>query len=97
MEVICRIMQVGQLTQRTFTDRKNQTQVMNEREFSISCGASSFIGKMFGQAATNFNGQDPDWTNVVCVCNFDVVSRPYMSDRGETYFTDVRINRIEKM
>lgn len=97
MEVICRVWKIGVLTQRTFTSRDNQQQVVNEREIGISCGASKFFGVMQGSVAATLNENDGEWYEVPCVCNFDITSRTYSSDKGESIFTNVRINKLEKI
>lgn len=97
MEIVCRVVQVGELRQRSFTDRQGQTQVINEREITISHGASCFIGMMVGNTATSFNAADPDWPKVACVCNFDVKTRTVNGEKGVINFTDIRVNSVNKL
>ena len=97
MDLFCKVLEIKPLKQRSYTDRLGQTQVINERQLLIGAGACHFYGTMTGNIATNFNGDDPEWLSVLCICNIDIVSRTYNNERGENYFTDVRINRIDKL
>lgn len=97
MDLFCRVLEIKPLKQRTYTDRNGQTQVINERQLLIGAGVCHFYGTMVGNTATNFNEADPEWLTVTCVCNIDIISRDYTKDGATNFFTDVRINRIDKL
>ena len=97
MEIICKVEEIGQLQQRAFTDRNNQQQQITERQIKLRYRGDLLVGRMVGHAATNLVVPSEYYTSDLWVCNLDVTSRPYMSDKGEQYFTDVKINTLIRL
>ena len=97
MEIICKVEEIGQLQQRAFTDRNNQQQQITERQIKLRYRGDLLVGRMVGHAATNLFVPSEYYTSDLWVCNLDVTSRLYMSDKGEQYFTDVKINTLTRL
>lgn len=97
MEIICKVVEIGALEQRTFTDRNGQNQQINERTIKLKNRGNLIVGKMVGNTAGNFVAPAQFFESDLWACNMEVMSREYNGQNGTTYFTDVRINYLEKL
>ena len=97
MEFVCNVVYIGLLHKRGFTGRNNQQQQITERQIKLRYRGDLLVGRMVGHAATNLFVPSEYYTSDLWVCNLDVTSRPYMSDKGEQYFTDVKINTLTRL
>ena len=97
MESIVRVTAIEPLNQRQYTDKNGAQQVINERGVWMQCGSSKMRGVMLGNHAASFNAADPGLLEQPCVAQFDIITRTSESDGKNYVFTDVRINRLEKL
>lgn len=85
------------LQQRQYTDKNGAQQVINERGVWMQCGSSKMHGVMLGNHAASFNAADPGLLEQPCVAQFDIISRTSGRDGSTAVFTDVKVNRLEKL
>lgn len=94
MEAIVMITKVGELTDRSFTNKEGQTVTVKERELWMRSGASHFKGTLAGTAAVGLRNDSNALLQTLSAVSFDIVSREYTRDGNEKTFTDIKINAV---
>lgn len=92
MEIICRIVEQGALTQRAYTDRQGQQQTFTSMPFVLASGQDTLFAELTGEAATKQAACSKDY---YYKADLSLRADRYTTQQGEErQSTRIYINRI---
>lgn len=92
MEIICRIVEQGALTQRRYTDRQGQEQTFTSMPFVLASGTDTLYAELTGEAAAK---QGPASKDYYYKADLQLRADRYTTQQGEErQSTRIYINRI---